>query len=143
MTFVHPLDHPSYGEKKHHPVYYLSHPLAPDNKFTYEQNLRHVMEMVQFFNRDLRVKVIAPYYEMCMVLDNNKIEDSIHGLEADEWICEKMGHIIMVGHKESRGMTAERNAVDRARGVVLNFVTWPRKEIAAQIGRLRLHGVML
>lgn len=109
-------------------VYYLAHPLTPDDRFTYEQNMAHVLEMVRFF-LDNDVHVIAPYHTHCLVLDDQNEKHRELGLEIDVRVVKSLKRIILVGHKQSRGMTIEREACESIRGTVHDFVGATRAEI--------------
>jgi hypothetical protein len=100
----HPADDPSFHPLG--PVYYLSHPLAPDEYYTFEQNMAHVLHMLRLC-LDEGVRAIAPYHTHCLVLDDSNHAHRKLGLETDCAVVHRIGDMLMVGHKVSRGMLEE------------------------------------
>lgn len=93
-------------------VWYLSHPLAADDKYTFEQNVAHCKKMVRLC-LDCGYRVIAPYLTLVEVLDENNTEHRRIGLEIDCSVAYSLGRIILCGHKMSRGMREEYESVVR------------------------------
>lgn len=111
-----PVQHPAlntaFNPENREPVWYLSHPLAPDDKYSFLTNMDHVEHMMRLCF-DAGYRVIAPYHTICRVLDDNNAEHRRIGLEVDCRIAFLLGRIIMCGHKISRGMLEEHDAVYR------------------------------
>lgn len=103
---MHPLDNPKFGSTINERIWYLAHPLATDEHFTFEQNMEHVIHVMRIcFSEGFRV--IAPYYEICKALSDRSDENSRIGLEMDLQIVSHFPNIILAGHKISRGMNKE------------------------------------
>jgi hypothetical protein len=101
---THPADDPNFC--KNASVWYLAHPLAPDDKFTYEQNMEHILHMLRICYEE-GVYAIAPYHTMCLVLKNSEYKDVLFGLECDIGVVKALGRTILCGHKISKGMALE------------------------------------
>ena len=117
-------------------VWYMAHPIAPDERYTFQQNMDHVLEMLHFFLVN-GVYVIAPYHTMCLVLPDDNPEYRKLGLAVDVEVVQSIGSVVMVGHKVSSGMKQEEEACNElgARGLVLDCTTLSRKEILFYIER--------
>lgn len=106
----HPANLENFNPSPKEPVWYLSHPLAPDDRYTFQENMDHTLKMMRLcFDEGFRV--IAPYHTMCLVLDENNIEHRRIGLETDCRVANLLGRIILTGHKLSKGMQCELDAV--------------------------------
>lgn len=111
----HPIEHPEFDSQSHEKVWYLSHPLAADEKFSFEENMADVLRVMRLcFDEGFRV--IAPYHTICLCLDDDNAEHRRIGLETDCTVAYQLGRIIMSGHKTSRGMSCEFDAVHRRIG---------------------------
>lgn len=108
----HPMDNPKYDGKTREPVWYLSHPLAADEKYTFAENVAHAKKMMRLCF-DAGFRVVAPYLTIIEILDDDNIEHRRIGLETDCVVAHALGRIIMTGHKRSRGMLEEHDAVYR------------------------------
>lgn len=121
---LHPLDHPGFNAASKEPVWYLSHPIAPDTSFTFEQNIAHVKHIMRLFY-DAGVRVVAPYLSIMEVLDEENLEHRRIGLEVDCVVAQKLRYFILSGHKLSSGMKTEYEALDKpVYGEVLDFIGW-------------------
>lgn len=110
--YQHPIDNPTFNPNTREKVWYLSHPLAPDERYTFEENMEHVKIMLRMcFDEGFRV--IAPYHTICLCLDDNNPEHRKIGLETDCSVAYALGRIILTGHKVSRGMSCEVYAAVR------------------------------
>lgn len=109
----------------------MAHPIAPDDRFTYEQNMQHILDMMQFFYVECGIRVIAPYHTMCLVLPDDQPEFRRIGLEVDLVVVRALGRLILAGHKISSGMKDELVAVCESYqgGIVHNFTGWTRPQI--------------
>jgi hypothetical protein len=106
----HPLDDPKFRATSPEPVFYLAHPLAPDDKYTFQQNMDHSVRMIRLcFDEGFRV--VAPWHTICMALDDTNSEHRRIGLEVDCAIVHKLQRIILCGHKISRGMGLELSMI--------------------------------
>lgn len=108
----HPMDHPGFDALSEEKVWYLSHPLAADDKYDFMTNVEHAKKMMRMCF-DAGYRVIAPYLSIIEVLDDNNPEHRRIGLETDCTVAHALGRIIMTGHKCSRGMLQEHDAVHR------------------------------
>lgn len=134
-------DDPKFGTTIDEPVWFLSHPLAPDDKFTFQQNMDHVLELMNMFY-SVGLRVICPWHTMCLCLDDNDPEMRRIGLEVDCFVANAIGRIVLTGHKLSSGMECELASVMKLgqNGRVLNFVGWRndaiRTYLSERSGRL-------
>src|SRR5688572_27930392 len=94
---------PLFNRYSQEPVYYMAHPLAPDDKYTYDENMAHVLEMMEFFYKECNVRVVAPYHTMCLVLPDREPKWRRVGLEVDLVVVRALNRLILVGHKISSG----------------------------------------
>lgn len=118
-------------------VWYLAHPIATDNRFTYEENLAHVLHMTKlFFDHGLRT--VAPYYAMCLVMPDTDPAYREIGLEVDCAVVARMKNMVLCGHKMSRGMTMEYEALLRVDCCtkMISFVGMSDAEIAQRLANL-------
>lgn len=100
----HPANDPFFN--RHATVWYLSHPLAPDDRYTFQQNLDHTLHMLRLV-LDEGYHAIAPYHTHCLVLDDQNHQHRCIGLETDVGVARALGRIILCGHKFSSGMQIE------------------------------------
>jgi hypothetical protein len=90
-------------------IFYLSHPLAPDNRYSFSENMAHVLHIMRICFEE-GVAVVAPYYAMCLALDDTNPASREYGLTLDVEMAVLLGNMILVGHKLSSGMKLELNA---------------------------------
>lgn len=98
-------------------VWYLAHPLKPDEKFTVEQNMEHVVRLTRIFF-DHGIYVCTPYHTCMLALDDTNIEHRRMGIEMDNIVLRRLNKIILVGHKLSYGMAEELKLVQSQEGEV-------------------------
>lgn len=100
------------------PVFFLAHPVAPCDGYTYKQNLRHVVQVQEvLYNKG--IYTVIPWISLLSFLP----DDGEHRNRAIAIGCEvaaALGAIILVGHKITGGMLDEVRAVRRARGIVID-----------------------
>jgi hypothetical protein len=136
----HPKDDPGFRYCNGPDVWYLSHPLAPDGRFSFQQNMDHVVILMRiFFDHD--VHVIAPYHTACLALDDERPEHRRMGLECDCKTVKLLGRIILSGHRLSTGMECEKDVIldmqgRGEEGHIWNLIGVPDKEVAKW---LKLH----
>jgi hypothetical protein len=142
-TSRHPSSNPSFDAKREHKVYYLSHPLAPDDSYTFEQNMAHVVHMVKLFFEEGWF-VIAPYHTICLALDDDNPDHRVLGLECDCNIARLMGNLVLTGHKISKGMQneAEQAMACKNGGIIHNFVGYNDDELRAALRFLKNGGTL-
>lgn len=97
---------------KAQPVWYLAHPLAPDEFFTVEDNMAHVVHLTRLFF-DQGVYVTTPYHTCMLALDDTNTEHRRMGIEMDLTVLRALTRIICVGHKCSKGMVEELNLIQK------------------------------
>jgi hypothetical protein len=130
----HPKDDPGFRYCSGPDVWYMSHPLAPDGRYTFQQNMDHVVKLMRiFFDHD--VHVIAPYHTACLALDDENPEHRRMGMECDCKTVQLLGRVILVGHKLSTGMECERQVILDIQaagksGFIWNLIGVPDNEIA-------------
>src|SRR5688572_12850205 len=95
-------EHPDFGKTIKMPVWYLSHPLAPDDRFSFNENMNHVLHMMKLCLGE-GYRVIAPYHTLCLIEDETD-ETRVRGLEIDCSVAADLGYMILCGHKMSSGM---------------------------------------
>lgn len=118
----HPTLHPRYGETMHEPVFYLAHPLSADEKYTYDQNMDHVLKIARIII-DNNIRVIVPWHTLCLCLDDSNPEHRRVGLEIDCFVASRMSGVILTGHKLSSGMRQEAESCrHRGTGIVIDWI---------------------
>lgn len=116
----HPLEHPDFDPTRRHKIFYLAHPLATDDEFTFDDNMEHVVWAVrQCYSAGLYV--VAPYHTISLALDENNLEHRRVGLEVDCNIVRKLDGLILTGHKLSSGMMVERKVAMAAKLQIFDF----------------------
>jgi hypothetical protein len=138
---MNPSSNPSFDAKREHTIYYMSHPLAPDERFTFDENMAHVVHLMRIFYEEGWM-VIAPYHTICLALPDSNDEFRRLGLECDCNMTRMMGNMVMTGHKISSGM---RNEMEQAMackrgGIIHNFVGYNDDELRAALRFLRNGG---
>ena len=113
-------------------VYYMGHPVAGDEHFTYEQNLAHIPHMIRVL-ADCGIHAQAPYYATLLAYPDPTKEQITKGLLEDCEIVRCMRKIVLVGHKLSIGMGQELDALDGS-GTVLNLIGLSDQQIRRRFG---------
>jgi len=87
-------------------LYYLAHPVGPDDVHTYEEN---IADGEDWWRALLRAgyNVDAPWLGLCHTLDDFDSADRKIGMEIDKKVLERLDGIILTGHTVSSGMKAE------------------------------------
>lgn len=101
-------------------IYYLAHPIAPDENYTVDQNLAHLLKMQRIL-WEAAIWTIIPYYTY--VVEHGSGHDKPNLEEFLRFDCEvvtRCNGIILAGHKVSNGMKRELDAVTD--GTVHSFV---------------------
>lgn len=102
---VNPSSNPDFGKTIDTPVWYLSHPLAEDKKYTFQKNMDHTLHMLELCLQE-GFRAIVPYHSICL-LGEETAESRRVGLEIDCFVARRLGRIILSGHKISSGMLNE------------------------------------
>lgn len=110
------------------PIWYLAHPVSPDARFTFEQNMAHALVVARIAD-DVGFKVCLPWYADCLYHDDSNASHRADGLAMDVEIARLVGRIMLVGHRISSGMQAELAAVMAAGGTVLRAVGVPDQQL--------------
>jgi hypothetical protein len=134
-------DNPDFDAKREVPVWYLSHPLAPDERFTFQQNMDHIVHIMRICYEE-GYRVVAPYHTICLALDDREEKWQIIGLECDCWVVRKLGYVLCVGHKLSSGMQCEVEEAMHVTGVIANFVGYNDDELRAALRYLKNGGTL-
>lgn len=113
-------------------VWYLAHPLKPDDHYTVEQNMDHVVKLTRLFFEH-NVYVCTPYHTTMLALDDDNIEHRNMGIEADNEVLKLLNRIILVGHRISFGMNAEMELIIAQGGEVKNFVGLPDEMLGEEL----------
>jgi hypothetical protein len=87
-------------------IWYMAHPIAADEHFSFDQNMDHVLHMAKLCFEEGFV-VITPYHTHCLILDDLNPVHRKMGLDCDVEIVRMLGVMILTGHKISRGMQLE------------------------------------
>lgn len=140
---LNPSSNPRFDAKREHTVYYLSHPLAPDDRFTFEQNMDHVIHLVRLFFEE-GYMVIAPYHTICLALDDANDEWRRLGLECDCNVARKLGNMMLTGHKLSSGMNNEfeQAMCCKTGGIIHNFIGYNDDELREALRFLKNGGIL-
>lgn len=86
-------------------VWYLAHPVAPDERFSLQENLDHTVEVLRILF-ETGVYAVAPWHTMLLGIPDSP-ENRELGLAIDVAVVRKLGRIILTGHKVSSGMKVE------------------------------------
>lgn len=113
MDRANPAEDSALGSTVNQTVWYLSHPIAPDEHMSLEDNIADTKELVALFWR-AGVRVIAPYLTVIEALGDAP-EFRVPGLEADMFLCKRMGPILLTGHKISKGMEHEYESAQKSK----------------------------
>jgi hypothetical protein len=116
-------------------VWYLAHPVAADAQFTTEQNLDHTVKIAEILF-SAGFKVVAPWHLHCLFLRETPENREIC-LEVDCFLVEKIGRMILTGHKLSAGMLREHSTLfktssdypDGREPRLLNFVGYKDSDL--------------
>lgn len=102
-------------------LWYLAHPVAPDERYSYEDN---IADGRRWWARLLRanVSVCAPWFGLCHALDDSKPEDRALGMKIDQAVLARCDGIIATGHRVSSGMQKEIESVEARNGEVVRFL---------------------
>lgn len=87
-------------------IYYLAHPVTPDEHYTFEENIEHALEIARILYAE-DIYVDLPWYPIVHILDNNDPKHLEIGLKIVTQIASERDGVIMVGHKISKGMSRE------------------------------------
>jgi hypothetical protein len=117
----HPAELPNFDPTRSHKLFYLAHPLAPDDKYTFEQNMEHVVWVMRECY-DAGIYVVAPYHTVSLALAENNLEHRRIGLEVDCNLVRKLDGLILTGHKLSSGMQVERKVAVEAKLQTFDFI---------------------
>jgi hypothetical protein len=119
-------------------VWYLAHPVSPDQRFSFDDNMAHVLKVARICH-DAGFKVCVPWYADCLYLDDTNAEHRAAGLAMDVALAAQLGRIILVGHRLSGGMSKETDAVRIAGGTVLNLVGVADDDLASALDTVAPH----
>ncbi len=138
-----PSSDPSFSAKREHIVYYLSHPLAPDERYTFQQNMDHVIHLIKLFYAE-DMYVIAPYHTICLALDDDNPVHRVIGLEVDCNVCRTLGNVMLTGHTFSSGMKHEATEAMRCKtgGMIHNFIGYNDDELRTALRYLKNGGIL-
>lgn len=92
-------------------VWYLAHPVAPDARFSYEENMSHVLHMAKLC-WDEGFRVFVPWHTLCLIMPDSDPKLRAIGLEFDCDLVKMTGRMILSGHKISSGMRQELDALE-------------------------------
>lgn len=133
----HPSSNPDFDAKREHEIWYLAHPLADDESYTFAQNMEHVVKLMRIFYEE-GWYVVAPYHTICLALDDDNAEWRRIGLEVDCNVVRKLGKLILTGHKLSSGMRNEfLSCMETPGGVVHNFIGFTDDQLRTILRELK------
>lgn len=133
---LNPSSNPLFGSTIDTPVWYLSHPLAADEKYTFQQNMDHTLHMLELCLSE-GIRAIVPYHSLCLL--GEETEDSRRiGLEIDCYVAQRLGRIILAGHKISSGMRNEYKWASKHPDFqMIDMSGWPDKNARAVLRECR------
>lgn len=114
------------------PVWYLAHPIAPDEKHTFQDNMDDVVEKLKMCTEE-GLNVIAPYHTLLLFQNDDKIEDRKRGMECNCALIKQIAGVILSGHRMSSGMEVEAWYAER----VWNIVNVPDDIARESLRRLK------
>jgi hypothetical protein len=116
-------------------VWFLAHPVAGDERFTYAQNMAHIEWVARECFR-AGLLVIAPYVLTCRILDDALPADRALGMSVNDGVIRGLGRLLMCGHKRSSGMQHELELVTTLlTHHVWDFVGIADAELPGELGR--------
>lgn len=131
------------------PVWFLAHPVAGDEKYSYDDNIgsneeETVGHIIQCLTMCFRAGLyaIAPYHTLCLALDDADENDRTMGTITGLSLIRSLKRVILSGHKISRGMEAEVAACLDCGGQILNMVGVADKDFVYELrnpARLQRH----
>lgn len=102
-------------------LYYLAHPVGPNDFDSLETNLDDGAKWWAFLARR-GIFVDATWYGLCMVLDDYDPEDRKLGMEIDKIVLKKCDGLILTGKIVSEGMKEELEICINKGVEVINLV---------------------
>lgn len=105
-------------------IWFMAHPIAPDERFMLQQNLDHVVHMMRLCFEE-GFGVIAPYHTHCLALDETNLEHRNIGLNLNRRILSRCNGLILTGHKVSQGMADEVQTAKRVQIPIIDCVALP------------------
>jgi hypothetical protein len=125
------------------PVWFLAHPVAGDERYTYENNMGmhcetvfpdtgHVIKCLRMCY-SAGFHAIAPYYELCLALDDSNSDDRAAGMLTGLTLIKGLGRLILAGHKIASGMEQEVAACCEVGGQIINLVGVPDKDFVSAL----------
>jgi hypothetical protein len=124
------------------PVWFLAHPVAGDEKYSYKDNMGdnefngHVIDILKLCYA-AGFPAIAPYYELCLALDDNNPNDRAAGMLTGITLVKGLSRLILAGHKVSSGMEQEVAACLDVGGQILNLVGVADRDFITAIKSVR------
>lgn len=123
-----PLTDESFNPNR--PVWYLAHPVAPDEHFTFQQNMDDIVACLRLCT-EAGIQAIAPYHTLLLFQQDDNDAERKFGLECDCAVVKKLGRIILAGHKISNGMACELQYANYIWSLVGKNVEDMKMELAA------------
>jgi hypothetical protein len=113
-------------------LFYLAHPVAPDDLRGLSDNLAHTEKVAKILH-DVGFEVICNWYLDVTILDDADPGIRERGLGRDfNLIIALKGNMILTGHKISSGMEAELVIAKGLRGTVINLIGISDEELKIQ-----------
>ena len=105
-------------------IIYVAHPIASDEIYTTEQNLKNIERIVKHLNLKEEVIAIAPYYLDCVCMEDYIPHHRIIGVRKNKALIETgcFDEIWLFGHKLSMGMREECLMFIEMKKPVINFI---------------------
>jgi hypothetical protein len=100
----------AYDTRSPDPVWFLAHPVAGDERFSYADNMAHILTLTRLAAL-AGVLVIAPYHTLCLALDDFSAVERAIGVRISDATVRHLGRLILSGHKRSAGMQRELEIV--------------------------------
>jgi len=118
------------------PLYYLAHPIAPDDAHTYAENMGDAQEWWTWLLRK-NVSVCAPWFGLCSVLDDSDPSDRELGMRVDQAVLERCDGLIFTGHTMSNGMRKEFKLGAAAGKEIINLIGLTFEEASALLPKFK------
>jgi hypothetical protein len=114
-------------------LWYLAHPIAPDEKFSFEENMAHALQVARILT-DAGLSVCLPWFAMCRFLDDSNPEHRALGMEFNKKMVKRLDGLLLTGHKISKGMQIERETCNSC----VDLTGTPDKRLAEMVRKLHL-----
>lgn len=119
------------------PVWYLAHPVASSDRYTVEENIKHVAEVQRILLEEAGVRTCIPWYSWVAAVypraDKNpkgsaKLLEEM--LVIDAMMAGLMKRVLLTGDRINPGMAREAEAARALGGLIIDLTGVPDRHLA-------------